>query len=110
MAYQQGDTIVAIATPPGEGGVGILRLSGPQALAIATTLCGGAKVKALMPRHAHFRRFHARDRSVIDHGIALYFPAPHSYTGETVVELQGHGSPLALASLLSEAIALGART
>ena len=110
MDYQQGDTIVAIATPPGEGGVGILRLSGPQALAIATALCGGAKVKALMPRHAHFRRFHARDGSIIDHGIVLYFPAPHSYTGETVVELQGHGSPLALASLLTEVIALGART
>ena len=109
MDYQQGDTIVAIATPPGEGGVGILRLSGPEALSIATALCGGSKVKPLMPRHAHFRRFHARDSSMIDHGIALYFPDPHSYTGETVVELQGHGSPLALASLLTEAIALGAR-
>ncbi|MCK9187911.1 tRNA uridine-5-carboxymethylaminomethyl(34) synthesis GTPase MnmE [Acidithiobacillus sp.] len=109
MDYQQGDTIVAIATPPGEGGVGILRLSGPEALSIATALCGGSKVKPLMPRHAHFRRFHARDSSMIDHGVALYFPAPHSYTGETVVELQGHGSPLALASLLTEAIALGAR-
>lgn len=109
MDYQQGDTIVAIATPPGEGGVGILRCSGPQALSIAMELCGGPTVKPLTPRHAHFRRFYARDGSLIDHGIALYFPAPHSYTGETVVELQGHGSPLALASLLTEAIALGAR-
>ncbi|MFA7524028.1 MAG: tRNA uridine-5-carboxymethylaminomethyl(34) synthesis GTPase MnmE [Acidithiobacillus sp.] len=109
MDYQQGDTIVAIATPPGEGGVGILRLSGPQASSIATALCGGPTGKPLTPRHAHFRRFYARDGSLIDHGIALYFPAPNSYTGETVVELQGHGSPLALASLLTEAIALGAR-
>ena len=109
MDYQQGDTIVAIATPPGEGGVGILRCSGPQALSIAMELCGGPTVKPLTPRHAHFRRFYARDGSLIDHGIALYFPAPNSYTGETVVELQGHGSPLALASLLTEAIALGAR-
>ncbi|MBU2733382.1 tRNA uridine-5-carboxymethylaminomethyl(34) synthesis GTPase MnmE [Acidithiobacillus ferridurans] len=109
MDYQQGDTIVAIATPPGEGGVGILRCSGPQALSIAMEICGGPTVKPLTPRHAHFRRFYARDGSLIDHGIALYFPAPNSYTGETVVELQGHGSPLALASLLTEAIALGAR-
>ncbi len=109
MDYQQGDTIVAIATPPGEGGVGILRCSGPQALSIAMELCGGPTVKPLTPRHAHFRRFYARDGRLIDHGIALYFPAPNSYTGETVVELQGHGSPLALASLLTETIALGAR-
>ena len=109
MDYQQGDTIVAIATPPGEGGVGILRFSGPQAPSIATALCGRRSAKPLTPRHAHFRRFYARDGSLIDHGIALYFPAPNSYTGETVVELQGHGSPLALASLLTEAIALGAR-
>ncbi|MHB1715653.1 MAG: tRNA modification GTPase, partial [Acidithiobacillus ferrooxidans] len=109
MDYQQGDTIVAIATPPGEGGVGILRFSGPQAPSIATALCGGPTAKPLTPRHAHFRRFYARDGSLIDHGIVLYFPAPNSYTGETVVELQGHGSPLALASLLTEAIALGAR-
>ena len=109
MDYQQGDTIVAIATPPGEGGVGILRFSGPQASSIATALCGGPTAKPLTPRHAHFHRFYARDGSLIDHGIALYFPAPNSYTGETVVELQGHGSPLALASLLTEAIALGAR-
>ena len=109
MDYQQGDTIVAIATPPGEGGVGIVRLSGPRALSIATALCGGSAAEPLTPRYAHFRRFYTRDGRVIDHGITLYFPAPHSYTGETVVELQGHGSPLALASLLAETIARGAR-
>jgi tRNA modification GTPase len=110
MRYQQGDTIVAIATPPGEGGVGILRLSGPAALRIAKALCGLAPESPNWPaRYAHFRRFYGRDGQGIDHGITLYFPAPHSYTGEDVVELQGHGSPLALAALMQESVAYGAR-
>ncbi|MHB1203253.1 MAG: tRNA modification GTPase, partial [Acidithiobacillus sp.] len=104
--YQQGDRIVAIATPPGVGGVGILRLSGPAVLGIALEI---TRSRTLRPRYAHFRRFHAADGAIIDHGLCLYFPAPASYTGEEVVELQGHGSPAALAALMARAIALGAR-
>ncbi len=104
--YRQGDSIVAIATPPGVGGVGILRISGPDALGIALEI---TRSRTLRPRHAHFRRFHEADGAVIDHGICLYFPAPASYTGEDVLELQGHGSPAALAALMARAIALGAR-
>lgn len=104
--YRQGDSIAAIATPPGVGGVGILRISGPDALGIAQEI---TRSRTLRPRHAHFRRFHEADGALIDHGICLYFPAPASYTGEDVAELQGHGSPAALAALLARAIALGAR-
>lgn len=110
MSYVQGDTIVAIATPPGEGGVGIVRLSGPQALRIGQRLCGQKPSSPPWPaRQAQFRRFYSPDGLRIDHGITLYFPAPHSYTGEDVVELQGHGSPLALAALLQASVKHGAR-
>lgn len=110
MRYQQGDTIVAIATPPGEGGVGILRISGASALPIGQTLCGmDTTTPSMLPRHAYLRRFRTHNGQIIDHGIVLYFPAPQSYTGEDIVELQGHGSPRALAALEREAIALGAR-
>ncbi|WP_414040510.1 tRNA uridine-5-carboxymethylaminomethyl(34) synthesis GTPase MnmE [Acidithiobacillus sp. M4-SHS-6] len=110
MSYEQGDTIVAIATPPGEGGVGIVRLSGPKALGIGQSLCGQSPRSQPWPaRQAQFRRFYSPDGLRIDHGITLYFPAPHSYTGEDVVELQGHGSPLALAALLRACVKHGAR-
>jgi len=99
------DTIVAIATPPGTGGVGIVRLSGPAARAIAQTLCG----RALRPRHAHHVRFRDGDGAVLDDGIALAFVAPASYTGEDVVELQAHGSPPVLQQLVARCCALGAR-
>ncbi|MFC0676457.1 tRNA uridine-5-carboxymethylaminomethyl(34) synthesis GTPase MnmE [Lysobacter korlensis] len=99
------DTIAAIATAAGAGGVGIVRLSGPQAAAIARTLCG----RLLRPRHAHHVRFADADGSTIDDGIALYFAAPASYTGEDVVELQAHGSPAVLQWLLARCVALGAR-
>ncbi|EED34955.1 tRNA modification GTPase TrmE [Luminiphilus syltensis NOR5-1B] len=99
------DTIAAIATPPGRGGVGIIRLSGPRALPIAEAICGGP----LAPRTAHFRSFSDQQNDAIDNGIALSFPAPHSFTGEDVVELQGHGGPVIQSLLLERCLELGAR-
>lgn len=99
------DTIAAIATAPGAGGVGIVRLSGPRSLAIAETVAA----RALRPRHAHYVRFRDERDETIDDGIALYFAAPASYTGEDVVELQAHGGPALLETLLARACALGAR-
>ena len=100
------DTIAAIATAAGSAGIGIVRLSGPRARAIARALCGGV---ALKPRHAHHVSFLDADGAPIDDGIALWFRAPRSYTGEDVVELQAHGSPPLLARLLARCLALGAR-
>jgi len=99
------DTIVAIATAPGAGGVGIVRLSGPRARGIAEAI----GVRTMQPRQAHYARFRDALGEVIDDGIALWFPAPHSFTGEAVVELQGHGSPVVLQQLVARCIALGAR-
>ena len=99
------DTIVAIATAPGAGGVGMLRLSGPRARDIAQAV----GVRAMQPRHAHYARFRDAHGEVIDDGIALWFPAPNSFTGEEVVELQGHGSPVVLQQLVARCIVLGAR-
>ena len=99
------ETIAAIATAAGAGGVGIVRLSGPRALAIAESICG----RRLRPRHAHHVRFEDGDGETIDDGIALSFPAPRSFTGEDVVELQAHGSPVVLQQVVARACALGAR-
>src|SRR5690606_39113068 len=99
------DTIAAIATPSGAGGVGIVRLSGPAAASIAHQLCA----RPLQPRYAHHVRFRDADGGVIDDGIALAFVAPASYTGEDVVELQAHGSAPVLRHLLARCCALGAR-
>ncbi|MFO1351214.1 MAG: tRNA uridine-5-carboxymethylaminomethyl(34) synthesis GTPase MnmE [Gammaproteobacteria bacterium] len=99
------DTIAAIATPPGIGGVGVIRVSGPAVAAIALALTGALP----KPRHATFRRFCDRTGGLLDQGIALYFPAPHSYTGEDILELHGHGGPVVLDSLLQQVLALGAR-
>lgn len=101
------DTIAAIATPNGRGGVGIVRISGPQALAIALTMT--RHDQPLKPRYAHFRRFYGADEAVLDEGLALYFPHPHSFTGEDVVELQGHGGPVLMDMLLKRVLELGAR-
>ncbi|MBB5865382.1 tRNA uridine-5-carboxymethylaminomethyl(34) synthesis GTPase MnmE [Xanthomonas sp. 3058] len=98
-------TIVAIASAAGIGGVGIVRLSGPQAVQIAAQL----GIAPLQPRHAHYARFRDAQGEVIDDGIALWFNAPRSFTGEDVVELQGHGSPVVLRQLVARCIALGAR-
>ncbi len=99
------DTIVAAATPPGRGGIAIVRLSGHKVPAIATPLLGALPA----PRLATRASFLDEADGVIDTGIALYFPAPHSYTGEHVLELQGHGSPVVVEALIGRAVALGAR-
>lgn len=99
------DTIVAPATAPGRAGIGVLRLSGPRAFAIAETLCG----QAPQPGRARRARFHAADGSLLDDGLLLAFAAPRSFTGEDVVELHGHGNPLLLAAVQARCIALGAR-
>jgi tRNA modification GTPase len=100
------DTIVAVATPPGRGGVGIIRLSGSQAYPIALKL-NGAKI--LEPRVAYFCGFYDHNKHLIDQGLILYFKSPHSFTGEDVVELQAHGSPVVLDMLLKQTVLLGAR-
>ncbi len=105
VAVDDTDTIAAIATAAGAGGVGIVRLSGPRARAIAETISG----RALVVRQARYARFTDADGEVIDDGIALLFAAPASYTGEDVAELQAHGSPVLLQQLLARCIELGAR-
>ncbi len=99
------DTIVAIATAPGRGGIGVIRLSGPTANAIAERICG----QVLTPRYAHYSRFVASNGQTLDSGVALAFTGPHSFTGEDVVELQAHGGPVVLDMLVRECCALGAR-
>jgi tRNA modification GTPase len=99
------DTIVAIATAAGPAGVGIVRLSGPMSLAVAERVCDAR----LQPRNAHHAYFRDAAGDIIDDGIALYFAAPASYTGEDVVELQAHGSPVLLQQLVAYCCALGAR-
>ncbi|HRZ24810.1 MAG TPA: tRNA uridine-5-carboxymethylaminomethyl(34) synthesis GTPase MnmE, partial [Candidatus Contendobacter sp.] len=99
------DTIAAVATPPGRGGIGVIRVSGPHSAAIAEAVCGALP----LPRQAALRRFRAGDGAVLDEGIALYFPAPHSFTGEDVLELQGHGGPVVMDLLLARVCELGAR-
>ncbi len=105
MDIENFDTIAAIATPPGNGGVGIIRISGPDVPAIAKQLL----TKPLQPRFALFSSFLDEDGSAIDSGIALYFPAPASYTGEDVLELQGHGGSVVLDMLLRRVLSLGGR-
>jgi len=100
------DTIAAIATPAGHGGVGIVRVSGPQVPAIARRLLG----QLPRPRHAAMHGFHAADGELIDEGLVLYFPAPASFTGEHVLELHGHGGPVVMDLLLQRVLQLGARS
>lgn len=99
------DTITAPTTPLGRGGVGIIRVSGKQVATIAEKILG----KLPKPRFAEFANFLAADGSIIDSGIALYFQAPHSFTGEDVLELQGHGGPVVMDCVLQRVISLGAR-
>jgi len=99
------DTIIAAATPPGTGGVGIVRISGPEAERIARGLVG----ELPPPRVAAHRSFVDGQGRAIDSGIVLFFPAPASFTGENVVELQGHGGPVVIASVIDAAVVLGAR-
>ncbi|HAO33037.1 MAG TPA: tRNA uridine-5-carboxymethylaminomethyl(34) synthesis GTPase MnmE, partial [Candidatus Competibacteraceae bacterium] len=99
------DTIAAVATPPGRGGIGVVRVSGPRSAAIAEAICG----RLPEPRQAIVRRFRSGEGEVLDQGIVLYFPAPHSFTGEDVVEFQGHGGPVVMDGLLARIVELGAR-
>lgn len=100
----QAPTIAAIATPPGRGGVGIIRISGSQTPEIAAAI-----LKQLPPpRSAHYTAFYAENDAVLDQGLALYFPAPHSFTGEHILELHAHGSPIALDLILQRLLQLGA--
>lgn len=101
----QHETIAAIATPPGTGGIGILRLSGEQALAIGESLCRNE----INPGLIQFRRFFDAAGQLLDHGICLYFKAPHSFSGEDCVEIQAHGGPIVLDMLLERLCELGAR-
>lgn len=105
MEENSHETIAAIATPPGRGGVGIVRVSGEKSLAIAQKILKCTPT----PRYAHYGSFYAAKDNVLDQGIALYFPNPHSFTGEDVLELQGHGGPIVLQRLLSRVVELGAR-
>ncbi len=99
------DTICAIATPPGRSGIGVVRVSGPLSRQIGERILGFTPT----PRHAHYCSFNDSSNTAIDQGIALYFSAPHSFTGEDILELQGHGGYFVLDSLLKEILAHGAR-
>src|SRR5687768_14825883 len=115
------DSIVAIATPPGRGGIGVIRISGPSSLDIAARILD--RSQPLEPRHATLTRVTARPvaaaegsvtprgagAELIDEVVATYFPAPHSYTGEHVVEISAHGNPVLLQAIVSGAMAAGAR-
>ena len=101
------DTIVAVATAPGKGGIGIVRLSGTRASEIASFLLPSGA--ALMPRHAHFYPFTGSTGEQLDEGIVLFFPGPNSFTGENVVEFQGHGGPVVLDQIVRQCISHGAR-
>jgi tRNA modification GTPase len=99
------DTIAAVATAQGRGGIGIVRVSGPLALSIAQALSG----RIPRSRHAHYGAWRDAEDQVLDEGILLFFPGPQSFTGEDVLELQGHGGPVVLDLLLDRCLALGAR-
>ena len=99
--------IAAIATAPGRGGIGVVRISGKDLRSLARAICKLDNSAELKPRYASYLDFIRADGSVIDSGLAIYFPAPHSYTGEDVLELQGHGGPVVLQMLLSRCLEAG---
>lgn len=105
MASVNQDTITAQATPPGRGGIAVIRVSGPLVHSIMQALLG----KEIQPRHAVYLPFLDTDGQTIDEGLALYFPNPHSFTGEDVLELQGHGGPVVVDLILQRLLQLGAR-
>ena len=105
MLITHQDTIAAIATPPGNGGVGIIRISGKKAKQIAELLIN----KDLQARHAHYSSFYDADHSIIDSGLAIFFPNPASFTGEDTVEIQGHGGAVIMDMLLKRILSLGVR-
>src|SRR5262245_9791530 len=99
------DIIVAVATAPGRSGIGVVRLSGPS----LKVLAGCLSARPLAARRATLTDFLGPDGAAIDRGIALFFPGPDSYTGEDVLELQGHGGPVVLRRLVDRCVDLGAR-
>ncbi len=99
------DTIAAVATPAGRGGIGVIRISGAKVTAIANSILG----KLPLPRYATFSDFVDREGALLDQGLAIYFPAPNSFTGEDILELQGHGGPVILDLILNNLLKLGAR-
>lgn len=99
------EVIAAIATPPGRGGVGIIRISGPSLKPYVKSICG----RDVTPRTAVYSNFCDSNGNLIDQGLLLYFPGPHSFTGEDVIELHGHGGPVVMDSLLQRTLELGAR-
>ncbi|WP_455221054.1 tRNA uridine-5-carboxymethylaminomethyl(34) synthesis GTPase MnmE [Kaarinaea lacus] len=99
------DTITALATPPGRGGIGVIRVSGPLSSQVAKTILG----KTPVPRQAEYLPFKDVNGDTIDVGLALYFVAPHSFTGEDVLELQGHGGPVVMDMLIKRIVSLGVR-
>ncbi|HET7923171.1 MAG TPA: tRNA uridine-5-carboxymethylaminomethyl(34) synthesis GTPase MnmE [Gammaproteobacteria bacterium] len=103
--HRDSDSIAAIATPSGRGGIGVVRVSGPAVPAIAAAVLGALPA----PRHAQFAVFRDGRGATLDQGIALYFPAPTSFTGEHVLELHGHGGPVVMDLLLQRVLELGAR-
>ena len=113
MPFSTTDTIVAIATPPGRAGLGVIRLSGPEAATIASALV--VRRQPFVPRYATFCRLvdasepENADAITSDRVVVTFFPSPHSYTGEDVAEISAHGSPLILATIVRRAIAAGAR-
>lgn len=104
MLSRHSDTIAAIATPSGRGAVGIVRVSGKDVSAVVAEICG----RPLRPREAHYLPFRAADGETIDQGLAIHFPAPNSYTGEDVLELQAHGGPVVMQLLLARCLEAGA--
>ena len=107
--FQRDDTIVAVATPPGRGGIGVVRISGPTAASIAQVMTG--RREPFTPRHATLTHVKSSTGSTlsIDQVVVTFFPAPHSYTGEDVAEISAHGSPVLLRAIVSEAMRQGAR-
>ena len=105
MLSERDSPIIAVATPPGKGAVGIVRISGKNLRAFANTLCR----QSLEPRRAYLTDIHDDQGQTVDQVLALFFPAPHSYTGEDVLELQGHGGPVVLSMLVEHCLALSRR-
>lgn len=106
MVNYTADNIVAIASASGYAGVGVVRVSGAN---LDRVIAGIARIKNLRPRYAHYSDFLDANDEVLDSGLVLYFPAPHSFTGEDVIELQGHGSPVVLNMLVKRCVELGCR-
>jgi tRNA modification GTPase len=99
------DTIIALATPPGRGGVGVVRISGD----LVNSICQHIVGELIPPRYAKYTEFYAKNGEILDQGLVLRFAAPHSFTGEDVLELQGHGGPVVMDSLIKRGLELGAR-